>query len=416
MPPLETISDDEPFPPQASTSATNTAPNAPSPTVLPRSSSADSMPPLETIHDPGQEGDAEDEDDDDYETEEDDEDDYDTYDDEDDYDEDEDSDDEAIYPDGLPLDPLLPLLYLSRPFLHTARKKLYRRINLVSVWQASLLLRSLKAPQHAARNAVEDSEDPDGDKNHLAHLVRSLNLDARGDMSLGRGGAEVYFELMNMCKNLEEIRILPSLLKSATKPFLATLRSLTKLKKVDLASGTDPEKPFVLTTARVIRLMRESWPELEELVAVGLKGSDFGPVSEQSIMWDEDLEDMLLEGNLKAMFGGSATQGEKRSKPKGLKTLKLLDPDAYEDELSLLLKHSADTLIKLQISRPSQELSRWGLASIFLNYGSNLTSVVLDCPGSWQPMAKPTIKRAFPCKRKDYKAGAPSDKDVSLVS
>jgi hypothetical protein len=90
------------------------------------------MPPLETIIDPaqmsdGEQGDAEDEDEDDYETTEDDEEDYDTYDDEDDYDDEEDSDDEAIYPDGLPLDPLLPLLYLSRPFLHTARKKLYRR-------------------------------------------------------------------------------------------------------------------------------------------------------------------------------------------------------------------------------------------------------------------------------------------------
>jgi hypothetical protein len=35
-------------------------------------------------------------------------------------------------------------------------------------------------------------------------------------MSIGRGGAEVYFELLELCKNIEELRILPSLLKSAT--------------------------------------------------------------------------------------------------------------------------------------------------------------------------------------------------------
>lgn len=37
------------------------------------------------------------------------------------------SSDEETYADGLPLDPLLPLLFISREFLHAARSKLYRR-------------------------------------------------------------------------------------------------------------------------------------------------------------------------------------------------------------------------------------------------------------------------------------------------
>lgn len=61
--------------------------------------------------------------------EDDDEDDEDDYSDEDDEDDDEDdySEDEGIYPDGLPLDPLLPTLFLTRPFLHASRQRLYRR-------------------------------------------------------------------------------------------------------------------------------------------------------------------------------------------------------------------------------------------------------------------------------------------------
>lgn len=66
----------------------------------------------------------EDEDDEDEDYEEDsDEDDSDS----DPYDEDSDTAEEGVYPDGLPLDPLLPLLFISREFLHAARMKLYRR-------------------------------------------------------------------------------------------------------------------------------------------------------------------------------------------------------------------------------------------------------------------------------------------------
>lgn len=89
-------------------------------------------------------------------------------------------------------------------------------MHLASPWQASLFLRSLKEPQHAARHPAEDLENPDEPKNHLAQLVRVVILTGRGDVSLGRGGAEVYFELLKLCTNVEELTMYPSLLKSAT--------------------------------------------------------------------------------------------------------------------------------------------------------------------------------------------------------
>lgn len=77
---------------------------------------------------------------------------------------------------------------------------------------------------------------------------------------------------------------------------------------------------------------------------------------------------------------------------------------------------SKDTLTKLQISRPTVMLSRWGLASLFLNFSANLTTLILDCPATWHPKPKPTTRLAFPFKRKDYKVGDPQNKDVSRVA
>jgi hypothetical protein len=60
--------------------------------------------------------------------------------------------------------------------------------------------------------------------------------------------------------------------------------------------------------------MRESWPELQELVLVGLKGSDHGPMSEGIKMWEEDEEE------------NDMIDAEEWTRPKGLRTLRLLDP------------------------------------------------------------------------------------------
>lgn len=75
------------------------------------------------------------------------------------------------------------------------------------------------------------------------------------------------------------------------RPFLAALRSLRKLKKIDIASGVDPEKPLLLTTARVVELMRDSWLELDELAVAGLRGAQDGPMWEDEDMWDRDAEE-----------------------------------------------------------------------------------------------------------------------------
>lgn len=147
----------------------------------------------------------------------------------DDDDDEEDSDEDVTYKDGLPADPLLPIMF-SRPFMHAARQKLYRNILLKSPYQASLLLRSLSAPTHAARLSVEDLDVDENNtaslnsKNSLAQFVRELVIEpvteVSGDISGGRGGANVYVEIITLCTLLDKLYLSPTFLKSMTFVFI----------------------------------------------------------------------------------------------------------------------------------------------------------------------------------------------------
>jgi len=143
---------------------------------------------------------------------------------------------DCTYEDGLPADPLLPLLYVSRPFLHAARKELYRKVHLGTAFQARLMLDSMKEIEHAARtsdeklvtfeedeSAEKDGKEYKGGKNALGMMVRDLNLDAQGPIGMGRGGGRVYIELIEKCRRVEKLVIKPMFVKSAT--YVLSLRS-----------------------------------------------------------------------------------------------------------------------------------------------------------------------------------------------
>lgn len=113
---------------------------------------------------------------------------------------------EPAFPDGLPDDPLLPLALVSRPFLAAARTRLYRKVNLRSVWQASLLLRTINS-------------DSVGNES-LAKLIRgikcSLDCGRSTGLSMGRGGAAVYIDILERCSRLEELIVFPTFLASTS--------------------------------------------------------------------------------------------------------------------------------------------------------------------------------------------------------
>ncbi|GAA5971855.1 hypothetical protein JCM11641_001540 [Rhodosporidiobolus odoratus] len=347
--------------------------------------------------------------------------DEDGYDEDLDYDSDDSDAPQRIYPDGLPTDPLLPLLYINRAFLHASRKILYRRIHCMSPFQASLLLRALEAEESAGYLPGDEGEAGEGEearrKNMLGEAVRTLSIDAEGDASLGRGGAQIYIDLIKASsKHLESLTVRPMLLKSATKPFLAALETLNCLKSVDLTSSTDPHKPFLVTVPRVVSLLRHTWYDLENLTIQGLKSGEMGPEWELDDMWEEaqeeDDSDYLEEEEKKLIE-------EEKKKRKGLKKIELFNLEADANELEEVLKDSKETLIEFTLSRPSLDYDRQGLASTLLTFGAKLTSLVLVLPPIWHTAPRPgngVPKKPFPVKSKDYKVGKPDYATLSKIA
>ncbi|GAA5914944.1 hypothetical protein JCM5296_006498 [Sporobolomyces johnsonii] len=334
--------------------------------------------------------------------------------DEDDYEDEDDSDDECIYPDGLPTDPLLPLLFVSRPFLHAARQLLYRHLHVSGAYQASLLLRSLSAEKHAARTADEDAflteqkegEGQGGAKNALAGLVRTLSLEVNVGVSLGRGGGQLYIGLIRKTgPNLEVLKIGPMFLESATKLLRAALSQLPRLRRLDIESESDSDKPFLVTSPRIFAIQRTS-PELEDLAVQNLYGTDDGPMREAIAMWDQ--ADMMDEEDTEESESDGEEGGKRtRTRAKGLKTLALHQPDIRGDELGYILRDSQETLTTLHICHPGPSFQRFALATTLLTYGANLTELNLELSATWSPKPKPIVKVPFPLRPKNYENDEP---------
>ncbi|GAA5904713.1 hypothetical protein JCM6882_008354 [Rhodosporidiobolus microsporus] len=371
------------------------------------------------------------------------------YDDEEDEDEDEDDSDgeydsdhpeyrRRIFPDGLPSDPLLPLLFINRSFLHAARKILYRRVHVAGPFVGSLLLRSLQAEQSAgflpgdeveveleedaktkAKGKAKEDDPPRTlvKRNVLADVVRLLSFNGEGDCSLGRGGGQNYIDCIKLCKNLDTLVLRPMFLKSATKPLLAALRDLKRLKSVDLTTSTDPSRPFVVTAPRIYSLLK-SWPELEELTVQGLKSGDDGPMGEMDDFWydvdyDEEEEDQDW------MDEEEIEERRNRVKPKGLKKVVLYGFDLGEAELTPLLRDSKETLTQLTLTRPGLDFMRRDFAMTMLTFGHKLTILDLSIPTNWYPVPAPgngVTKKPFPVRPKNYKVGAPKHDHVTKIA
>ncbi|GAA5892644.1 uncharacterized protein JCM6883_007424 [Sporobolomyces salmoneus] len=431
MPPLETISTAPSNPPSTTLQNPPTLPIAAQSSTI-NGDSDNEMPPLERIDGGGGGGDPSDDEDD----SDDDDDDYDS--DWRDTDQDEESSEgneydvssiaseDCTFADGLPLDPLLPLMYISRPFLHAARKTLYKRLHIQTAFQARLLLDSLTSVEHAARtedeelvtessDEGEEAGEPDrvrkGGKNALAKMIKTLRLEAQNVARMGRGGGRVYIELLERCRKLEHLTIKPVFTRSATEPLLAALNNLPKLRSLDISSSTCRKYPFVFTTPRVFQI-QQSCPELEDLTVQYLKGADEGDYYEEDKMYeiiDQEEESGELED-------GKKKQAVKR---KGLKILELYDFDVSSDDISTILRDSKKTLTALKLCNPREAFTRRSFADVMLNFGHRLTSLDVSLPASWWPQAEFTAgdKNApVPAKPKGYVQGKPSHDHVMKIA
>ncbi|BGP23845.1 hypothetical protein Rt10032_c05g2438 [Rhodotorula toruloides] len=461
MPPLEAI-DDVPW--SRPSVASSAAPARPTMTSA-ADGSDDDMSPLEPIDRPSatsgapaaaaataqsdedSDGDGDDGDDDD--------DDEDWDDDDEDEEAESDEDEERTYPDGLPLDPLLPLLFINRPFLHASRKILYRKVHLLSAYQASRFRESLSSETPAAYAAGEELVGAGSDsgivkKNYLADLVKHLWIEPEGLLSLGRGGGQVYIDIIRMCQYIETLVIRPQFLKSATKPLLEVLASLSRLNTIDFGSSADPKHPFRITTPRLYKLMQQSWLDLENLIVVDLRPAEDGPTAEEDEMWDlvdEFENDEWLrkreaekpkKGEKKDSDGEAGESAEKKEdketakekddygdfkmnkkRPHGLKSLQLFGFNLTGSEMDLILQDSRQTLQTLLLQKPGHLFSRYELASTLLTFGTHLTVLDLNLPANWDPAPKAIAgfpKPVFPVRPKDYKPGKTTSAHLSEVA
>lgn len=200
------------------------------------------------------------------------------------------------------------------------------------------------------------------------------------------------------------------------KTFLAALSNLHRLKRVDIRSGTDLTRPFIVTTARLFKLVQVSWLVLEELSITGLKAACEGTSKEEDEMWD--LEYQLEDGDENFNKADEESEKKKEKRP-GLKAVRMIEPDVDFAEFQLIIKNSAKTLTALEIVSPSIALSRFGLASIILTFGTNLTELTLNIQSTWWPIPKSTnalTKPAFMIRPKTQKVGEPEETLLRAIS
>ena len=345
-----------------------------------------------------------------------------------------DCDDEGMYPDGLPTDPVLPLLFVNNAFLHEGRNKLYKIVILTTLYQLHLFHRSLTAPAQAARGTVERAEvDERGlASNGLGVIVRQLNLLYPHDMSGSRGAADLFFEVLHRTPHLKDLVVTATFLKSSIKKFLTALGSLKELSKVELISGLDQTRPLLLTVPRIIKLLEEDWLELDELVVASLESGSAGPLAEAEQMWAHlgdlhgghedssaeypDADSMSIEPAMLATSTEAFPKAQLKPKPKGITRICLDKPNAPGPEIELLLRHSRGKLERLALIHPTRALSRFGLCSLLLNFGANLTDLVIEVTPAWPVNSRRTVLREFPKLSKPAKDGRQTDAAISAVA
>lgn len=259
------------------------------------------------------------------------------------------------YPDGLPSNPFLPLALVSRSFLNAARTLLYsKHIHLNDAYQAHLFLRTLTSPQVSVYDDEPDADDEDArQQTMLSYRVRDVAFDIRNLISLGRGGGNLFIDILKNCPRLERVACTADFMRSAQKPLESALARCSNLRCIHLRGGDVPAKDLVWEVRNLASLLSK-WPKLDNLQVLWLKHSINGP---------------LLPA------------------PKiQLKRLSLAHLDITDSDLSYLLKGSKGTLKQLDLHRPTSKLTRVGVARVLIEHGPTLTSLQLDVNPSWHPM------------------------------
>jgi hypothetical protein len=264
---------------------------------------------------------------------------------------------EVAYPDGLPSCPYLPLALVNRSFLNAARALLYgRHVHLVDIYQAHLFHRTLTSPQISIYEDEPDADDEEArQQQQLSYLVRDVAFDTRSLVSLGRGGGQLFIQILKECPRLEHVIYTTDFMKSAQKPLEAALAGCDRIKRIQLRGGDRPAKDLIWNMRNLAPLLAK-WKNLESLQVLWLKHSING---------------LLL------------------APPKTrLVKLSLAYPDITDNDLMYLLKGSKDSLKQLDLHLPTTKLTRAGVARTIIEHGSSLISLQIDVTSLWHPQTQ----------------------------
>lgn len=253
------------------------------------------------------------------------------------------------YPDGLPSDPILPLMLVSRAFLYAARRILYAKgVNINGPWPLHLFVRTLTSPQVRAF----DQDDSFASRTTINTIVKSLNLHVAcsgGGASVGRGSLGLIAEAIKLCPRVKTVNIRSDPLRSAWPVLEEALRTATDLESVSMRSGSDETYPMLFGTDRLSHLS-QFWPNLKSIDILGL----MAPPSNSPYM-NIDMT-------------------------RALTTVSLVSPTVGGKELRKLLKTSVGTLTTLKLIDPSNALTRGALGEILVEHAPYLTEVDAPSP------------------------------------
>ncbi|KAI9612672.1 hypothetical protein H4Q26_007829 [Puccinia striiformis f. sp. tritici PST-130] len=297
---------------------------------------------------------------------------------------------QASWSDAPPSNPLLSLCLVNQTFRQLAQEALFTNVALLDQWQAYLFHRTLTTSSQQERLELTGDSTAANDHHEsgqngvksarstaiypprlskLARQVRSVEFKWMGHSSMGRGGGSLICEILQSCPLLESITIGTSFLARCKEPILEALESQRFIKEfIVLDNPNTGWLTFQWEAHEVVGRLFSKWDFLETIEFIRLPGG-----------WHKEVE---------AIHKAIPTLNC------ALRTIILNEPSLNEQQFSMIMKSSRESLRTLQISCPTALLDRPGLCRLLKECtGPKLESLTLEVDRYWHstPFSKLSI-------------------------
>ncbi|KAI9609579.1 hypothetical protein H4Q26_007539 [Puccinia striiformis f. sp. tritici PST-130] len=244
---------------------------------------------------------------------------------------------QVTWPEGLPVNPLLPLTLVSRTFRRCAQARLFNNVRLKDQCEAYLFLQALTCTsteesvvrstpidsraehdttQGGELESLQSSDNSHSNLHRLTRLVRSIQFAWNGPSSMGMGGGSLICDIVRSCPLLKDIAIRIPFLDHCEEPLLEALKSRPLVKKILIYA--DIARCNALQSQEAVTRLFNSCDSLETVDLSGICG------------WPVELDHTLMKP-IPTMNCA-------------LQTIILLYPQLDYSELSCFLKSSLQSM------------------------------------------------------------------------